>query len=140
MEYKEDYISLDKLLDIDTGFDISLDKNRQIVETYKPSAKSDLKPHQIQNHEVMEFSGDLTLKVTGNLNIESDKHVNIKSGRVPSLENQNVNYSVWFNTDFDENSNPIVDYSRPKFNLAKMSRRLKKKPVLTKGIKHCQNH
>jgi hypothetical protein len=55
--------------------------------------------------------GDFNLHTTGNLRLTSDKHIIIKSGRVPE-ERPGYVYGIWFNSDEDSDGKPLLDNAK----------------------------
>ena len=77
---------------------------------------SDLSPYiRLKNGSIVDLNnqrliilGDFTLHTTGNLKLTSDKHIILKSGRLPE-ERAGYTYSIWFNSEEDQFGNPLLD-------------------------------
>ena len=71
------------------------------------------------DHNIIEFdvetntltvNVDIKLKFNGRLDIDCNEHILMNSGRgLDPNRDDNVPYSIWFNSDVDEDGNPIVE-------------------------------
>ena len=71
------------------------------------------------DHNIIEFdvetntlnvNVDIKLKFNGRLDSDCNEHILMNSGRgLDPNRDDNVPYSIWFNSDVDEDGNPIVE-------------------------------
>ena len=71
------------------------------------------------DHNIIDFDAetntltvnvDIKLKFKGRLDIDCNDHILMNSGRgLDPTRDDNVPYSIWFNSDVDEDGNPIVE-------------------------------
>ena len=57
---------------------------------------------------------DIKLKFKGRLAVDCDDHIVMNSGQnLDPKRTDGVPFSIWFNTDLDENNQPIVELNPP---------------------------
>lgn len=83
-------------------------KNNVVKIDFSALEKKDIVSYDPKT-KTFTIDGDIFLKFTGNLYLNSDKHVIINSGKGldPNRED-GVPFSVWFNSELDDNNQPIV--------------------------------
>ncbi len=82
--------------------------DREVIDAISTLVDKNIIEYDEENNRII-FNTDMVLKFRGNVEIDCDKHVIIKSGLI---EDERINhpYSIWLNPEFDEKGNPVPEY------------------------------
>lgn len=61
---------------------------------------------QLQQNSI-KIEGDLHLNASGSIYLFADKHIVLQSGRTEEPDRPGYLYSIWMNSDLDQNMNPL---------------------------------